>query len=333
MAPFKNAVGALVLIGGLFCFLFLQHSSDRERRLKAALTIAGTPPHRYPHEKAKTTFHEASFSNSVPGIIPHSHRLLRELKQTPTATQQSYEYLPDLSYQDVADTITQSLKSSFGGDLVDSRKLSDSDANILTWANTEQLSIVVNWSNFNSLTAKPYSTCFTTGQWSFIGSNNPGDPPPSASYPICDFSDFDVFTSEVSTCWYLCQASDVINTERFNFLKNNVDTAVSNINKMYRVPKLESPLKFEWGSMADFANDMLGYSMLTNVCSPSTFAFCETFMPASYCDEGLAEGNAVLNMVYKPYMWGGGLGGTCETDQHGRPISLGFWTRFFSEAA
>ena len=104
-----------------------------------------------------------------------------------------------------------------------------------------------------------------------------------------------------------------------------MDTAVANINKMYRVPKLAAPLKFQWGSMANFANNALGYSQLTNVCSPSTFAYCETFLPASYCDSGVGGGNAVLNMVYKPYMWGGGLGGTCEHDQHGRPISLGFW--------
>ncbi|GMH55889.1 hypothetical protein TL16_g02011 [Triparma laevis f. inornata] len=332
------ALTILLLTVGL-----LNHHNQPQNRLHRALTtLKKTPIHVDPHEQDalkldQTATNPKGFSNPVPSVIPESHRLLRELGEKQGSSHQAYEHLLDLNYESISATILKSVSSAFGASLVDSssRRLDgdsgDSDGT-LTWGNTEQLKIHVNWGNFDQSTAKPHTTCFTVGDWSFTGANNPGNTPISPSdtpteYPICDFDNYDVFTSENTACWYLCQARDVVNTERFNFLKANVETAAAKLEEIYRIPKMSEPLKFEYGSMANFANNALGWAELSNVCSVSTFGYCDTLLPAEFCDTGVPDGgNIVLNMMYKPYMWGGGLGGPCETDQHGRPISIGFWT-------
>ncbi|GMH97190.1 hypothetical protein TrVE_jg6288 [Triparma verrucosa] len=328
----------------LLLVAYLNHHSPSNRLHRAINTVKKSRIHVEPEEleALHVPQHErARFENPVPSIVPGPHRLLSALGEKPSFSPQGYEYLPDLTYESVSATILSSVSSAFSSNLVknnfdDARRLDsdgeeDEDDGTLNWGNTEQLKIHVNWGNFDSSTAKPHSTCFAVGDWSFTGANNPGTVPVSASdtganYPMCDFDNYDVFTSENTACWYQCQARDVINTERLDFLIANVNTAVANLEKIYRIPKMSEPLKFEWGSMADFANDVLGWSQLTNVCSTSTFAYCDTLLPASFCDTGVPNGgNVVLNMMYKPYMWGGGFGGPCETDQHGRPISIGFW--------
>lgn len=92
-----------------------------------------------------------------------------------------------------------------------------------------------------------------------------------------------------------------------------------------RIPKRNSPLVFTKSKMADFSNNVLGWSNL-EVCGAATFAYCDTLMPETYCTQGVPNGaNVVLNMIYKPYMWGGALGGSCEFDERNRPISIGYW--------
>ncbi|GMI31648.1 hypothetical protein TeGR_g14076, partial [Tetraparma gracilis] len=263
------------------------------------------------------------FANPVPGLIPEPIRLRDALMLGPSIAPQAHEFLLDLPPSSVSAAIGDSLRSAFGRDLEEAADAED----ILSLANTEPLKIYVNWGNFAAETAKPHSTCFAAGDWSFTGAMNPGSPPPNngAEHPICD-GDYDIYSSSNVACWFQCTVSEVTNDERMEFLKANVDRAVSDLEKIYRVPKLAAPLTFTKGDMGSFNSNVLGWSSLGEVCGMATFGFCDTLLPDEFCSSGVpAPYNVVLNMVYKPIMWGGGSGATCETDQHGRPISIAFW--------
>jgi len=206
----------------------------------------------------------------------------------------------------VLNGILRPLKDKFGRSLRALDEVTeddeDSSSSTLSWANTEQLKIVVNWSNMDPSTAKPYTTCFAVGDWSFSGAMNPGLPPDQTTspyYPVCDYSSYDVFATENVACWYQCGTEDVINAQRLGWFKSQVEQAVAKLESIYRIPKMSGPLVFEKGKMADFSNDVLGWSNL-EVCGMATFAYCDTIMPDSYCSQGVPDGgNVILNMVYK----------------------------------
>jgi len=158
---------------------------------------------------------------------------------------------------------------------------------------------------------------------------NPHHPPPNnlPEYPVCNTATYDVFASDNTACWHQCTPSDVLTTARLDFLKANVEKAVASVEQIYRVPTMTKALIFAMGDMAAFNNDVLEWGdHYDAVCSAATFGFCDTLLPTSFCTSGVPDGgNVVLNMVYKPTMWGGGTGGSCEFDETGRPISIGFW--------
>ena len=254
-----------------------------------------------------------SHRNPVPAVIPESLRLKRVLENHGIPMDSGRVDV------DVVRGILGPLRQRLGRGLeeVDPEGIPTST---LSWANTEPLKIEVNWSNMSPDTAKPFTTCFAIGDWSFSGAMNPGNPPPhnSPEYPVCDYSNYDVFATENVACWYQCGASDILNSQRLNWLKQNVNEAVRVLETIYRIPKMSSPLAFTKTRMADFSNNVLGWTNL-EVCGAATFAYCDTLMPETYCTDGVPNGgNVVLNMVYKPYMWGGALGGSCEFDDRNR---------------
>ena len=88
---------------------------------------------------------------------------------------------------------------------------------------------------------------------------------------------------------------------------------------------LSLPLLTLVSSQAKFSANVLGWGD-KEVCGAATFAYCSSSLPDTYCSEGIPDGgNVVLNMVYKPYMWGGAYGGPCEFYKGGRPASIAFW--------
>jgi hypothetical protein len=310
--------------------LIVSPSTEPAIKLSRALaSVRNAPVHLEDYEMEALTLHlEARrlgnlppldpdyHKNPVPSVIPESLRLQTALGQPPSVTAQQYAYLTEDS---ITDAVKRSVDEAFGRDLLE-------EGDMLTAENTEPLKIHINWNNFDAATAKPYTTCFNTGDWSFSGNMVPGLPPPDNSfdYPVCE-SDFDPFSGGNVACWRACTPTDVLNTERFNFLKANVEKSVANVEEIYRVPKMDGPLKFSSGDMSDFANGVLGWKQ-KGVCGPATFGYCDTFLPDEFCTTGVPGGaNVVLNMVYRPEMWGGGYGGSCEFDQRGRPISIAFW--------
>ena len=197
-------------------------------------------------------------SNPVPAVLPPSFRLRDKLSE---------RIVMDEGVVQVARREERALRSKVYRGILGplrfafGRSLQKTSSVVsLTLANTEPLKIVVNWNNFFPETARPHTTCFAAGDWSFTGNVNPGPyPPPSTSrdYPVCDFETYSYFDKYNVECWYKCKESDVLDSDGFEWLKLNVEKAVKKLEAIYRVPKVDGAVVFKKSNMVSkgAAND------------------------------------------------------------------------------
>lgn len=198
--------------------------------------------------------------------------------------------------------------------------------NTLSAANTEPIRFSLNFDTLyedkvqqNPILRDRY--CFRTGDWYRIG--YPKEPKPTGlSNDDCQRDALGLSIIHENK-WCLCLANDVITDEVRKVVMEATARAISDVPKYFNVRPVQGALVFKT-SEGSYPGMWAQTNQQGRYCDADCVKGSHVAVPDALCDTGVPA-DVVLSVVMPPPIPDvGGTGGSCSSDQNGRPVHIVF---------